>query len=425
MILLSANNANTTLAAGISSSTTTIVMATGTGALFPSPGTNQYFPLTLNDALTGLVYEICWCTSRTGDNLTVLRGQEGTTARAWLLGDYAYNANTAGNIQTGRAFSAANNPTLPFTVPATHNGITQICAATGTITLPAVSGIVDGFLCPIVCNSSGATITVNTNSAAVSLPTGNTSTTFTLSGLDSYIVLQWNLAETMWNTVSASPSFYYVTGTLLNVQTFTSSGTYTPTPGTHSVVVEVQGGGGGGGGCPSTSSSQQAQAGGGQCGAYGKSRYTSGFSGVSVTVGAAGSGGATGSNPGNSGGTSSFGSLLTAPGGSGGAAGVASPTTTQAAPPTAGSAPTGANLISKISVSGPGFVVLGLGAGQVLGGGGGSSPLGDGGPPATGTGGNAGTGFGAGGGGCSQYASEAGSPGGNGTAGVVIVWEYT
>jgi len=208
MILLSANNANTTLAAGISSSTTTLVLATGTGALFPSPGTNQYFPLTLNDALTGLVYEICWCTSRTGDNLTVLRGQEGTTARAWLLGDYAYNANTAGNIQTGRAFSAANNPTLPFTVPATHNGITQICAATGTITLPAVSGIVDGFLCPIVCNSSGATITVNTNSAAVSLPTGNTSTTFTVSGMDSYIILQWNLAETMWNTVSASPQFY-------------------------------------------------------------------------------------------------------------------------------------------------------------------------------------------------------------------------
>jgi len=213
-------------------------------------------------------------------------------------------------------------------------------------------------------------------------------------------------------------------GRLLNVQTFTSSSIYTPTSGTQSVIVEVQGGGGGGGGCPSTSSSQQAQAGGGQCGAYGMGRYTSGFSGVIVTVGAAGSGGATGSNPGNSGGTSSFGSLLTAPGGSGGTAGIASPTTTQAAPPTAGSAPTGANLISKISVSGPGFVVLGLGAGQVLGGGGGSSPLGDGGPPATGTGGNAGTGFGAGGGGCSQYASEAGSPGGNGTAGVVIVWEY-
>ena len=208
MILLSANNANTTLAAGISSSTTTIILATGTGALFPSPGTNQYFPLTLNDALTGLVYEICWCTSRTGDNLTVLRGQEGTTARAWLLGDYAYNANTAGNIQTGRAFSAANNPTLPFTVPATHNGITQICAATGTITLPAVSGIVDGFLCPIVCSSSGATITVNPNSASVALPSGTTSANFTISGMESSIVLQWNLATTTWDTVLASPNFY-------------------------------------------------------------------------------------------------------------------------------------------------------------------------------------------------------------------------
>jgi len=74
--------------------------------------------------------------------------------------------------------------------------------------MPAVSGIVDGFLCPIVCDASGATITVNTNSATVSLPKGSTSSSFTISGLDSYIVLQWNLAETMWNTISASPSFY-------------------------------------------------------------------------------------------------------------------------------------------------------------------------------------------------------------------------
>jgi len=204
MILLSANNANTTLATGISSSTTTLVLASGTGALFPSPGTNQYFPVTLNDALTGLVYEICWCTSRAGDNLTVLRGQEGTTARAWLLGDYAYNANTAGNIQTGRAFSATNNPTLPFTIPASHNGVSQICSSTGTITLPATLGISDGFLTSIICGSSGPTITINPNSSNVILPSGSTSSNFTITGAGSSLVLQWNASSSAWYPPTAS-----------------------------------------------------------------------------------------------------------------------------------------------------------------------------------------------------------------------------
>jgi len=98
MTPLFANNASTTLAAGISSSATTVLVAVGTGAEFPSPTTGQYFTLTLNDQATGEIYEICYCTARTGDSLTVLRGQEGTTAVSWLLGDYAYNAWTAATI---------------------------------------------------------------------------------------------------------------------------------------------------------------------------------------------------------------------------------------------------------------------------------------------------------------------------------------
>jgi hypothetical protein len=43
-------------------------------------------------------------------------------------------------------------------------------------------------------------------------------------------------------------------GHLINIQTFTSSGTYTPTPGTKRILVEVQGAGAGGGGEGSTSS---------------------------------------------------------------------------------------------------------------------------------------------------------------------------
>jgi len=137
-----------------------------------------------------------------------MRGQEGTMARAWLLGDYAYNTNTATSITAARAFSASNVPTLPFTIPATHQGVTQLCGATGTITLPAASSIQDGYLTTIICTSSTATITVNTNSANVSLPGGIVNTTFTVSGMQQSVVLQWNYAASAWYSITGAPSFF-------------------------------------------------------------------------------------------------------------------------------------------------------------------------------------------------------------------------
>jgi len=52
-------------------------------------------PLTLTDAATGLVYEIVYVTANSGAALTVLRGQEGTTAQNWNVGDYAACMHTA------------------------------------------------------------------------------------------------------------------------------------------------------------------------------------------------------------------------------------------------------------------------------------------------------------------------------------------
>jgi hypothetical protein len=102
-------------------------------------------------------------------------------------------------------------------------------------------------------------------------------------------------------------------GSLLNVQVFTSSGTYTATPGTNSVIVGVQAPGGGGGGITSTTSGVVAIAQGGAGGAYALVRITSGFNGSSVTLGAPGAGGAAGPNAGGSGGGASFGTFVICP----------------------------------------------------------------------------------------------------------------
>lgn len=95
---LFANNASSTLAGPISNSATVVNLASGQGALFPNPSAGQQFALTFNDAATGLLTEVVYCTARTGDALTISRAQEGTVAQSWLAGDLAANLVTAGQM---------------------------------------------------------------------------------------------------------------------------------------------------------------------------------------------------------------------------------------------------------------------------------------------------------------------------------------
>jgi len=114
-------------------------------------------------------------------------------------------------------------------------------------------------------------------------------------------------------------SFNGLTGIVASnivVQKFTSSGTYTPTPGMRHAVVECQGGGGGGGAAIFTSGNFTFGSGGGG-GTYSRVLLTASAVGASQTV-IVGAGGTGGSGNGGSGGASSFGSLCTAPGGNGG-----------------------------------------------------------------------------------------------------------
>lgn len=79
------NNAFGTLASGINSSATSITLTTGQGARFPTLSAGDYFYATLVDTSNNL--EIVKCTARSTDVLTVVRGQESTTARAYSSGD--------------------------------------------------------------------------------------------------------------------------------------------------------------------------------------------------------------------------------------------------------------------------------------------------------------------------------------------------
>ena len=104
----------------------------------------------------------------------------------------------------------------------------------------------------------------------------------------------------------------------ITVQTFTTSGTYTPNANLVYAVIEVQAAGGGGGG--TQGGSGIAAAGGGGGGGYAKKLLTASAIGASqaITIGAVGSGGAAGVNVGGVAGATSCGSLLSATGGKGG-----------------------------------------------------------------------------------------------------------
>lgn len=85
MAIQFANNAATTLFSSVTVSDAQIVVSPGGGALFPTANGSNYFMVTVVDNTTGFL-EIMKVTSRTGDTFTVVRAQEGTTARAFPAG---------------------------------------------------------------------------------------------------------------------------------------------------------------------------------------------------------------------------------------------------------------------------------------------------------------------------------------------------
>ena len=210
----------------------------------------------------------------------------------------------------------------------------------------------------------------------------------------------------------------------IKTQTFTSSGTYTPSQGMINCIVECYGGGGGGGGT-NAATAQAAVGGGGGGGGYSRSCLSAAAVGASKAV-SVGNGGASSGGPGagGAGGSTTFGgTLCVANGGSGGGGSAFS----QAA--TLGGVPGTGNVIAA---PGPNAHTAGgdITSAQsiTLGGGGASTALGGGGEGGRsnsgGTNGSNATGFaaGAGGGSCNQ--SSIPTQGGAGAPGICVVTEY-
>lgn len=317
-----------------------------------------------------------------------------------------------------------------------------------TVTMPVTSTLVLGQSFLIV-NDSSQTTTVNSSGGNLieSLPAGSQGV-FTVIAITGTTAASWasdfvaNIAGVASitgtaNQIIASAATGAVTLSLASnvanafsqvaVQTFTGSGTYTPTTGMKYCIVEAVAGGGGGGGAASGGGAIYVSAGGGGAGGYARVLYTAAQIGASkaVTIGAAGAAGSAGNNVGGTGGTTTFGAtLFTMTGGIGGAGGSTAGNATTAA----GGTTTVSSGTIIASVSGmPGHSGTGAGTGVYAGtgGNGGTSPFGAGGiGPSSGANatGGAAQGYGAGGGGGADLTGT--QTGGAGTAGFLVVTEY-
>jgi hypothetical protein len=113
---LFANNASSVLASPLTSGATSLTVGAGQGARFPTPSGGDYFLLTLFQ-MSGNVetnYEIVKVTARATDVLTIVRAQDGTTAKAYNAADPVSMRVSAAALQAMQ--NAAN---INYTAPGT------------------------------------------------------------------------------------------------------------------------------------------------------------------------------------------------------------------------------------------------------------------------------------------------------------------
>ena len=273
------NNAATTLASGITNVATTLTVASGTGALFPSPTGSNYSYVTLINA-AGTVLEIVKLTARSTDTLTITRAQEGTTASAFSTGDKVELRVTAAGMTDTFNNGGVQSATVVAGTGISVTSSTTTGAATATVNNTGVTSVAAGTGISVSASTGASTIT-NTGVTSIVAGTG-----ISISGSTGGV--------TITNTASAG-----IAG--IGGQLFTSNGTFTIPTGVTLLKVTVVGGGGGSG-------AGGAYVGGGGGGGGGAAiKYLAGVTAgntLAVTIGSGGTGGAYPGNNGGTGGTS-------------------------------------------------------------------------------------------------------------------------
>ncbi len=200
------NNAATTLASAVTTnSQTSLTLASGKGALFPSPSSPDYFMVTLDD---GTNVEIVKCTARSTDTLTVVRAQEGTTAQSsFAIGTKAELRVTAAGIAS-RLARQPNVQAVTSSNTVTPNADTDdlvvITAQVASLTIANPTGSPaqgQKLTIRVKDNGTARSITFGTNYRALGLPSLPTTTVINKT---LYIGMIYNSTDTKMDVVSVA-----------------------------------------------------------------------------------------------------------------------------------------------------------------------------------------------------------------------------
>lgn len=280
------NDAFSTLRVGVSNSDTTIVVASGEGARFPTLAGGEYFYATIEDASGNK--EIVQVTARSTDSLTVTRGAESTTPRAFVAGstielrvtaagvlDAASDAATLANLGITATAAELNtldgvNATLTASELNLLDGVTWTLSSYNTLTataadLNSISGVTWTLSDYNTLTATAAEL--NKLDGVTWVLTDYNTLTATAAELNKLDGVTWVLTD--YNTLTTTAAdLNYVAGVTSSIQTqlnnrvtsnaddaltggYTttadndgtqSSGTYTPTPAGGNIKRIVNGG---------------------------------------------------------------------------------------------------------------------------------------------------------------------------------------
>ena len=251
-------------------------------------------PLVSGDILAGQIVEVSW----DGTNWQMLSTVSNTVTGGGVnpgtiheLGFYASTGSTISGLSTLAdgvlVTDGATAPSISTTLP---NGL--------DIGIPSAGNLSNCTNLPVAGGGTG-----DSSFTPYAVICGGTTSTGAFQPIASVGTAMQVLTS---NGAGMLPTFQDNVSVLgVNVQTFTTSGTYTPTVGMIYATIEVLGAGGGGGGC---TGNYVNVAGGGGAGGFAKGNFTAAQVGASatVTIGAGGLAGTSGGGNGGTGGATSI-----------------------------------------------------------------------------------------------------------------------
>ena len=220
----SSTSVETTLASGISSSATSMTVATGTatallGGVTLSAGNVDQFTVAIDPDTTN--EEIIFITGVASDTFTIQRGKAGSSAIAHSAGATVQHVLSSDDLN---AFKASINPVVDVEFAGSSSGTTTLqasaVAGTTTLTLPAVTDTVvtlDATQTLTNKTIDGASNTLTNINLDLTL-NAQTGTTYTIVLSDKNKLVTLDNASAITLTVPANATSAFATGAQVNIQ---------------------------------------------------------------------------------------------------------------------------------------------------------------------------------------------------------------